>query len=72
MPKKAKSSGIWMRVGIQPPNMLTPLSFCSCMISAFMSLRLGSVTLYLVLYLSLDGVHLGLNALHLEAGSAWS
>ncbi len=35
-----------MRVGMQPPNMLTPLSFCSFMISAFISLRLGSVALY--------------------------
>jgi hypothetical protein len=39
-------------VGMQPPNMLTPLSFCSCMISAFISLRLGSVALYF-LYFSL-------------------
>ena len=38
--------------GMHPPTMLTPLSLCSCMISAFISLRLGSVTLYF-LYFSL-------------------
>ena len=37
---------------MQPPNMLTPLSFWSFMISAFISLRLGSVALYF-LYFSL-------------------
>ncbi len=52
MVKKANSNGMVIRVGMHPPNMFTPLSFCNCMISAFMSFRFGSVTLYF-LYFSL-------------------
>ena len=58
MLKKAMSSGSCSRLGRHPPNILTPLSFCNCRISAFMSERRGSVIFslaYLALMASICG-----------------